>query len=700
MRSHLTTVAGVVVGALALWLVPASTQAGVAPIDRHALVARHNLELVQSEAVQVGNGQFAFTADLTGLQTFEPHCTMSHWGWHSAPLPADQQPEDFRWTAKPTQGRTVEYPIGTGDALSRWLYANPHRLNLGRLALRLTKLDGTAATRRDLMNARQQLNLWSGLLTSRFEVEGQVVQVETCVHPVRDAVAVRIRSPLLALGRLRVELAFPYPDLKEFGGYGDWERPAAHQTRLRRAEQRGDFQRQLDGDSYAVRLAWSQPAELLQPAPHTYTLRPTAEGSLLEFVCAFSPVPDAAELPSFPSIKISCGEHWARFWNSGGAIDLSGSKDPRWMELERRLVLSQYLMAVNEAGSLPPQESGLVNNGWNGKFHWEMYWWHAAHYALWDRWPLLERSLGCYPRGLPAAREKARRQGYPGARWPKCTGPEGRESPHPIHALLLWQQPHPLFFAELDYRAHPTPATLEKWREVVQETADFMAAYATLEPDSGHYSLGPPLYVVSENTDPETTRNPAFELAYWRFGLRVAQTWRERSGQTREAGWDRVLTNLAPLPQSNGVYVLHEGVRDMWTQWNWEHPALTGLYGWLPGDGVELETMRRTFQKVRETWRFDRTWGWDFPMLAMAAARLGDPEGAVNFLLHPAGGFQFNAVGLATGGPFPYFPSNGGLLYAAAMMAAGWDGAPARSAPGFPGNGQWVVRWEGLKPAP
>jgi hypothetical protein len=43
---------------------------------------------------------------------------------------------------------------------------------------------------------------------------------------------------------------------------------------------------------------------------------------------------------------------------------------------------------------------------------------------------------------------------------------------------------------------------------------------------------------------------------------------------------------------------------------------------------------------------------------------------------------------------------NGGLLYATALMAAGWDGAPNRNAPGFPGNGQWNVRWEDLSRAP
>ena len=32
------------------------------------------------------------------------------------------------------------------------------------------------------------------------------------------------------------------------------------------------------------------------------------------------------------------------------------------------------------------------------------------------------------------------------------------------------------------------------------------------------------------------------------------------------------------------------------------------------------------------------------------------------------------------------------------MMCAGWDGCLEEN-PGFPKNGQWSVKWEGLKPA-
>ena len=56
--------------------------------------------------------------------------------------------------------------------------------------------------------------------------------------------------------------------------------------------------------------------------------------------------------------------------------------------------------------------------------------------------------------------------------------------------------------------------------------------------------------------------------------------------------------------------------------------------------------------------------------------------------------WEFNAAG-----SMPYLPGTGGLLWATAMMAAGWDGGPERHAPGFPDDGSWVVNWEGLNKA-
>jgi hypothetical protein len=99
------------------------------------------------------------------------------------------------------------------------------------------------------------------------------------------------------------------------------------------------------------------------------------------------------------------------------------------------------------------------------------------------------------------------------------------------------------------------------------------------------------------------------------------------------------------------------------------------------------------------------TWGWDYPLMAMTAARLHEPDKAVSFLLHDSMNFQFGASGMTprfSGGQRvaeTYFPSNGGLLLAIALMAGGWDGETG-NAPGFPKDGRWQVRSEGLQPLP
>src|SRR4051794_13104854 len=84
-----------------------------------------------------------------------------------------------------------------------------------------------------------------------------------------------------------------------------------------------------------------------------------------------------------------------------------------------------------------------------------------------------------------------------------------------------------------------------------------------------------------------------------------------------------MLGRLAPLPQLDGLYLMQEGMADTYATWNWEHPALLGAYGMQPGDGVDPETMRRSLRKIMEVWQWDRCWGWDFPMAALTAARLG-----------------------------------------------------------------------------
>jgi hypothetical protein len=167
----------------------------------------------------------------------------------------------------------------------------------------------------------------------------------------------------------------------------------------------------------------------------------------------------------------------------------------------------------------------------------------------------------------------------------------------------------------------------------------------------------------------------------------------------RDAEWDRVLGKLAPLPTSDGLYLLQEGLTDTYTKWNWEHPALIGALGMQPGDGVDAETMHRTLKKVMEVWQWDRAWGWDFPMAAMCAARVGEPELAIRALLIDSPKNRYHPNGHVYQRPnlTAYLPANGGLLSAVAMMAAGWTNGPKSAAPGFPADGKWSVKHQGLR---
>eukprot|EP01036_Dinobryon_divergens_P037516 gene37516-49100_t len=96
----------------------------------------------------------------------------------------------------------------------------------------------------------------------------------------------------------------------------------------------------------------------------------------------------------------------------------------------------QYLMKVKAAGSFAPQEEGLFSNSWNGKSHLEMHPWHAAHFALWGRPQLLEKSLAWYVGFLPQAKARATEQGLEGAWWTKRIGPAGGDSPFKVSPFI------------------------------------------------------------------------------------------------------------------------------------------------------------------------------------------------------------------------------------------------------------------------
>ena len=301
----------------------------------------------------------------------------------------------------------------------------------------------------------------------------------------------------------------------------------------------------------------------------------------------------------------------------------------------------------------------------------------------------------------------------------KMTDPWAGEAPSNTGSFLIWQQPHYIYMAEEVYRAKPTASTLARFGEQVEQTAAFMADFVSYDKKTGKYFLQGAT-AMQESMSKDFSYNHPFELAYWRYGLNIAQQWRKRQGKARIALWDDIINRLSPLPEQNGIYTagMPQGkfseaeafdpfgkpdkkVETFAEKCRNDHPAVLGACGMLPPTSLFNEgKMKKTLDWVMKHWNWQTTWGWDYGMIAMAAARLGDPETALKALLIDT---QKNTY-LPNGHNFQtpdrlriYLPGNGALLSAIAMMCAGWDGCTEPLNPGFPKDGQWNVRWEGLQ---
>ncbi|MBC7874734.1 MAG: hypothetical protein H7Y01_12090 [Ferruginibacter sp.] len=684
-------------------------------INRKTLVERHtvvNTKFDSLSSVSVGNGGFAFTADVTGLQTFPdayakgvPLGTQSEWGWHSFTDTANYR---FEETLKNYHfnGRDVSYAVQLKEPERKknavnWYRQNPHRLHLGSIGFEIYKIDGTIATIGDIKNINQSLNMYTGEIHSTFTVEDIPVEVFTYCHQQNDIIAAKINSPLLKQGKLKIKIRFATPTSEWKDAANNFTSSDRHQSFLKQPSNTSAIIRhQLDTTDYLVSLNWKGNAGIKQMQRHYFLLSPST-GSEFEFSCRFSAKEKATPIPGFTQTRLNSHIQLEKFWKSGAAIDFEGSTDKRAFELERRIILSQYLTKIQCSGNYPPQETGLTYNSWYGKPHLEMHWWHGVHFALWGRKELLEKSLDWYKKVAGNAFKIAKRQGYDGLRWQKMTDNQGEEGPSSVGAFLIWQQPHFITFAELIYNQKNSAQTLNKYKDLVFATADFMASYAYYDSTFKRYILGKGVIAAQERFKAEETFNPTYELVYWHWALVTAQKWRERLHLPRNKKWDDVIQKLSPLPVQDNKYLFAEQPTDSYTnpEFRTDHPSVFGALGMLPKTRmVDTTLMKNTFDWIWDNWSWKDTWGWDFPLTAMTAARLGMPGKAIDALLMP---IQTNTY-LNNGHNYQderltiYLPGNGGVLAAIAMMCAGWEGNKIAN-PGIPKDGKWKVKWEGLK---
>lgn len=672
-------------------------------LSRKEWVSCHNPVLTSATAespLTVGNGDFAFTADISGLQTLyreyaaeTPLCILSNWGWHTFPADTstgkytlnDLQMDQYDFCSRKVRYAKTRFP--GNERVYDWLRKNPHKADLARIGLRM---DGASLATADFSDIHQELQLYTGLLKSCYLLCGKPCCVLTACSPEQDVLAFRIECSLLAEG-LTVDIDLPYGASDITGA--DWHADDRHHTALKE----GVISCEMDDLRYSLRV--DAPGAVITQVD-THCIRVESKKTVLELTVSFSRIEPVAL--SAADIFTASKAWWADYWEKGGMIDLSAATDPRAMELERRIVLSLYLLAVNSSGSVPPAETGLTCNSWYGKAHLEMHFWHMAWAPLWGHGELLERCLPWYHAHLPEARANAARNGYHGARWPKMVAEDALDSPSPIAVLLVWQQPHIIVLLELLRRAmaqeRRTYFLRSHW-PLIQETANFMADFAVLD-SQGVYHIEPPVIPVQERYAPETTRDPSFEVAYWKFGLELAIRWAEMLGEKPEEIWRNVAAHMALPPIYDGLYIAHANRPNTFDTMTEDHPSILQCLGMLPDKDVSPIVMERTLKKVLDSWDENSLWGWDFAVMSMTAARLNRPKLAMDLLLRKTNKNTYVTSGnnrQVSRSDLPlYLPGNGSLLLATAMLAAGWQGS--QTSPGFCPEEGWQARWEGIHP--
>ena len=729
-----------------------NTENTTAAIDRQSVVSRNNPIITEADplaSLTVGNGHFATTVDITGLQSFPfeygagvPLTAMSDWGWHRFENTTGLKPAESEkvfdlghghqevYAVEYKQDEDVRHKLAT-----EYFRTNPHRLNLGTIGLDLHDANGTQLTLTAIKNPKQTLLLWDGEIESTFTAENQPVEVTTGVHPTKDALYARIKSNLLKDQRAVVALRFSYPTGKHSDDANDWTKPTLHQSIIiSQNDHSVIIERALDDTKYYVLLQWEGNATLQECDRHHFQLSTTDD--VLTFAAEYlpeNPITLSNQIKSFEYDQYHKAtlRHWSHWWKEGAIADFSACTDPRAKELERRVVLSQYLTQINCANNMPPQETGLTYNSWFGRPHLEMAWWHLVDFTLWNRHETLVPILDWYNKtAYPVAHKIAERQGFKGVRWMKMTDPWAGEAPSNTGSFLVWQQPHYIYMAEEIYRAHPTEETLKKYSEQIEATAEFMADFVNYDNKTKRYFLQGET-AMQESMSKDFSYNHPFELAYWQYGLNVANQWRERQGKPRMARWDDIIARLSTLPETNGIYTagLPKGQTDNLKSFDpfdavaagatptistetftdkcsSDHPAVLGACSLLPSASTPYtllynkEKMKATLDWVMKNWNWATTWGWDYGMIAMCAARLGAPKTALEALLIDTqkNTFLKNGHNFQTSDRLRiYLPGNGALLTAVAMMCAGWDGCEEPLNPGFPKDGTWNVRWEGLQ---
>ena len=313
-----------------------------------------------------------------------------------------------------------------------------------------------------------------------------------------------------------------------------------------------------------------------------------------------------ANAPGFEQLREAHVLAWSQLWQRF-SIELEEPFDGTLTAV--RLNLFHLLQSVSAHSG--DTDAGVPARGLHGEAYRGHIFWDELFVfpVLTLRMPSLTRSLLRYRyRRLPAARQAARRAGYPGAMFPWQSGSDGREESQRLHLNPLsgrwtedatFRQRHVgLAIAYTMWQYVEMTGDLEflgdRGAEVIIEVARFFAGLAEYDQGRDRYVIrgvvGPDEFHTGYPGRPAAgIDNNAYTnvLAVWLFGvaakaLQLLPAWR-RTELTESLGlrseelshWDE-LTRRMYVPFHDGVISQFEGYEQL-TELDWQH--YTSTYG-------------------------------------------------------------------------------------------------------------------------
>lgn len=579
----------------------------------------------------IGNGNFAFTCDFSGLQTFAhlyrrlPLCTMSSLIWALNEVHDELPYQSF---IKSSDGQPIRYlSLASHPSFSEYR-KDCFRFDLFHLEFFYF---GKRMSLKKFHLVDQQLDLYQGKIHTVFSYLGKSVAVTTKIPQKHHCLKIDVQSEL---PNLSIRLVF-YRESEELCG---------------RTEELADFivkenYFERKNDHLQYRIYYQTDMKVLK---NEFTIEKC--GYL--FLSLDGSFEDDDEMQRYyqkiPSLKVED------------------------QTLKRRWILSLYLLKVNTLGIYPPSETGLTCNSWYSKFHLEMHLWHHLGMIRMGAYEEVYPSLLWYLSIAESSEKRAKFQGYQGLRLPKMTDFRGEDSPSEIGCFLVWQMPHLLVMLEEIYQQSKDIHLLEPFFPFVKEQIRFIESFFYLK--DGKYHLDRPMICACEKLEPDKD-TPIFELAYFLYALKLWKTWVNRFSLSDDLNrLEDILSHACELPTYQGCYEAYVGATDTYRNYCYDHPMVLGMYSFFKSDLVDPEMMKNTLEKVLKNWDFSSCWGWDFPMMAMCAYHLNLPQLATEILKMDTPKNTYTKVGHNPQGmrkDLPcYFPGNGAFILAMSVLFA------------------------------